>query len=694
MAEKDVPENLRALQAENAALKQRVAILEQHEKALHKRVESLRTLLDALPASVFLIDREGIIQQANAAIANRFGIRVEDLLGRCVYTLIPPDAINERKSLLEEAIQQQHPVWHEEKRDGRYIASTIIPIVGSNDTIQHIAVFKFDVTDRVQIWGAYQSLEEALRKSEERLRANEERYRILVETSPSAIILTDLDGTIRFCNGQAAALFGYASVDDLQGKNGSVLISTNHMTPDPLIYVQRIIKSGNLRNIQYTMRRCDGGQFPAEVSSSVVTDSNGYPTALILVVQDVSERKLAEQSLITAYDNLAELNNHVSRSRNLLQAIFDGLGDGLLLLDGAGCVQLANKALAALFNKTPDELVGQKWSDLCAYLAGRENSEKEPNKETTSTVLLSNTHAHTSKPIQSQRVRYHKLDGTTCILDLQTIALYGSGNNIEQTIVHVADVTEHTKLQARVIENERFAASGRMVARVAHEINTPLQSLQTSLELAQIASDEDRNTFLAYALEEIQRVGRIVLQLLDLYRSNASTHGPVDINILIERLLLLIGKRLSDQNVQFEPNLAPDLPAVQGRADELMQIFLNLMVNALDAMPEGGHLYAQTKMLTAEQEVGDATGRTHTSPASVMVTITDTGCGISPELQEHIFDPFVTSKAEGTGLGLSISKQIVQKHHGSITVESQLGKGSTFTVILPLTTKKEQRKTL
>lgn len=693
MAEKDVSQSLSILQAENAALKQRVAILEQNETELRERVEALRTLLDALPASVFLIDSEGIIQQANAAIANRFGMRIEDMLGRCVFALIPPDTIKERQRLLEEAIQQRHPVWHEEKRDDRYIASTIIPIVDSNDTIQHIAVFKFDMTDRVQIFGAYQSLEEALRESEERLRANEERYRILVETSPSAIILTDLDGTIRFCNGQAAALFGYASVDDLRGKNGSVLISSNHMTPDPLIYVQRIIKSRNLRNIEYTMCRCDGGQFPAEVSSSVVTDSHGYPTALIIVVQDVSERKLAEQSLITAYDNLAELNNHISRNRNLLQAIFDGLGDGLLLLDGGGHVQLANKALAALFNKTPDELVGQKWSALCAYLAGAENGVKEPSKEALSTMLLSDSHAHTPTP-QSQRVRYHKRDGTTCILDLQTIALYGPGNNIEQTIVHVVDVTEHAKLQARVIENERFAASGRMVARVAHEINTPLQSLQTSLEMAQIASDEDRNTFLAYALEEIQRVGRIVLQLLDLYRSNASIRGPVDINLLIERLLLLIGKRLRDQKVLFEPNLAPDLPTVQGRADELMQIFLNLMVNALDAMPEGGHLSAQTKVLATEQEVGDTTRETLPSDTSVMVTITDTGCGISPELQERIFDPFVTSKAEGTGLGLSISKQIVQKHNGSITVESQIDKGSTFTVILPLTTKKEPKEIL
>lgn len=374
--------------------------------------------------------------------------------------------------------------------------------------------------------------------AEEALRESEERYRTLIETSPEAILLTGMDRTIRFCNQQAARLFGYASVGELYGLNCEALIVPGLHSSNPLVHVQQLIQTGKLRNIEYTMRRHDGSRFPAEVSSSVVTDKNGFFSSLILIVQDISERK---------------------------------------------------------------------------------------------------------------------------------------------------------QLQARIIESERFAASGRLATSVAHEINTPLQALQTSLEMIRLASDTERNMFLDYALDEIQRIGRIVHQLLDLYRPGAASLGPVELNSLLERLLLFIGKRIRDQHVMIETHLAPELPALLARADELMQVILNLLVNALEVMPEGGTLSITTRLHEvwqpeSEESVGQNEARAQPAVPlqCIEVHIQDTGCGIAIDMQELIFEPFMTTKSCGTGLGLAISRQIVRQHGGSLFVKSQLDVGSTFMLRFPI----------
>jgi PAS domain S-box-containing protein len=498
----------------------------------------------------------------------------------------------------------------------------------------------------------------ASQQAEQALIESEARYRTLVETSPGAILLTDLEGQIQFCNQQAAHLFGYDTADDLRGRNGADLLVSGPLAPGSLAHVRQGAESGDLRNIEYTMRRRDGTRFPAEVSSAVVANQHGVPDALIVIVRDISERKQAEDALTDAYDHLAELNEHLSHSHNLLQAVFDGLDDGLLLLDHTGTVQASNRALAALFGSTPEKLVGQSWAALYPRLAP--DTPGAPGAQ----IALQQRRRY-------QHTRYQNLEGSTRILDVQTIPLplQAAGQGGGQVIVHVTDVTEHVQLHERVIANERFAASGRLAASVAHEINTPLQSIQTALGLIGVADAERRATYLAHALEETQRVARIVRQLLDLYRPGGTT-GPVHLNTLTERLLLLIGKRLRDQRVAVETALDADLPDVHGRADELMQLLLNLLVNAIDAMPEGGTLQICTCAISDP-------------PDHVSIAITDTGGGISPHMQQRIFEPFVTTREHGNGLGLSICAQIVERHGGSISVSSRLDVGSTFTVVLP-----------
>jgi PAS domain S-box-containing protein len=611
-------------------------------------------LIDSISDAIISSDIHGIIQSWNNAAQTIYGWSTREAVGQPVTALLKTSYPSTTPQEVHEYILAEGQ-WEgevvEERKDGKLvnILSSTTLICDRNGVPTGMVALNRDITNRKQ--------------SEQALIESEERYRILVETSPSAILVTGLDNTIHFCNQQAAHLFGYDSVNDLLGHSSAELVATGI---DPLTHMQTVIEAGFIRNMEYTMRRKDGKEFPAEVSSSVIMNTQNKPSALVIVVHDISERKQGEWDLTAANDRLFTMHESVSRNRNLLRAIFDGLEDGLLLLDGDGVVQAVNKAFANLLNLTEEQLVGNTWEHVCQGLESP--FPIDPMKE-----------MYQGEDVQKHRIRYCHPNGTTSILELQMISLCGSDNLVDRIILHVVDLTETLQLEARVLENERFAASGKLAASVAHEINTPLQSIELFLDMAQSAtSNEERETFLRQAREETQWVGQIVMQLLNLYRPSASMPGWLEINNLIERIVLLIGKRLHEQGVVVESHLAEDLPMLWGRANELMQVLINLMVNALDAMQDGGNLTVSTDIKQNKDEEW------------VLITIEDTGSGIPKEIINRIFEPFVTTRDNGTGLGLAISNQIVKQYQGKIHVKSRVGRGSSFTVSLPVTVETEE----
>jgi two-component system NtrC family sensor kinase len=227
--------------------------------------------------------------------------------------------------------------------------------------------------------------------------------------------------------------------------------------------------------------------------------------------------------------------------------------------------------------------------------------------------------------------------------------------------------------QQQLIESERLAAVGKLAARVAHEVNNPLAIIKTGIRIIRSQSpagdSQDPNQAnLQEIEEEIGRIARIVRELLDVSRPS-STREVVQVNEVIRSLHRLLAQSLGDKQIALSVALDGALPPVQISADQLKQVILNMVRNAEDAMPSGGRL----SIKTARQ--GDR----------VELSIADTGCGIPEEHLRHVFDPFFTTKAkeQGMGLGLWVSYGVIQAANGSIVVESDFGKGSTFRVSLP-----------
>jgi signal transduction histidine kinase/CheY-like chemotaxis protein len=225
--------------------------------------------------------------------------------------------------------------------------------------------------------------------------------------------------------------------------------------------------------------------------------------------------------------------------------------------------------------------------------------------------------------------------------------------------------------QRALIQAEKMAAAGRLTASIAHEINNPLQAVQNCLHLAgrQELAAPDRKKYLGMAQSELERLMHTVQRMLEFYRPGALDRKPVDVNELLKRLFGLLETQINERLVQVHPLLAAQLPPVLVVGDQIQQVFLNLLLNAIQAMPEGGEIRISTLQ----------------NRRMVEVTFADSGPGVSPEDRERIFEPFVSTKDGGTGLGLSVSYGIIAAHGGSLELLPETaGRGAVFRVSLPV----------
>jgi two-component system sensor histidine kinase HydH len=242
---------------------------------------------------------------------------------------------------------------------------------------------------------------------------------------------------------------------------------------------------------------------------------------------------------------------------------------------------------------------------------------------------------------------------------------------------------QNSQVYERMKERDRLAALGQMAAGLAHEIRNPLGSIKGAAQYLQpigdkLAQQSDAGTkeFLDIIVEEVNRLNKIVSQFLDYARPYRGDQTPLDVNDVVRKTLHLIEKEEGAQRVEILTNLVEALPMVRADAEQLRQVFLNLAINAVQAMPGGGKLQVSTSLRRSTRRGAAA--------AFLEVRFRDTGTGIPVNDVRNLFIPFFTTKEKGTGLGLPISQRIIENHGGTIEVRSQLGAGATFTVLLPI----------
>ncbi|MGH9791241.1 MAG: sensor histidine kinase, partial [Candidatus Acidiferrales bacterium] len=265
--------------------------------------------------------------------------------------------------------------------------------------------------------------------------------------------------------------------------------------------------------------------------------------------------------------------------------------------------------------------------------------------------------------------------GRAIIVNVSIAPLIGKDGERIGRLILVDNISQRVRLEEQLLQNEKLTSLGLLAAGVAHEVNTPLAVISNYIQMLarQLPGDDPRHKIIDRIVKQTFRASEIVNNLLNFSRTGALEFSEVNLNSVVEETLSLVAHPFKTARVNVIKNFSNGLPAVMGSPNRLQQVFLNLFMNARDAMPSGGMI-----------EV-----RTGTYNGSVEVEVTDTGVGIPREQLNRIFDPFYTTKAvgRGTGLGLSVSYGIIKEHAGTIDVRSTPGKGTSFRLEFPVARK-------
>ncbi len=366
-----------------------------------------------------------------------------------------------------------------------------------------------------------------------------------------------------------------------------------------------------------------------------------------------------DPSLAHKIKELEDLVGILSRGKYMWESTFDAITDPVSIISEHYSIERANIAMAKVAGCDIRQIIKKKCYEVFAH--------RDSPCEGCPAKMAWSKH----EPV------LHRLDSSICnrLYEVHAFPYASDKGDSHSMVVHYRDISESERLQEELVQQEKMAAIGMLAGGIAHEINNPLGGILAFTQL--MIRDCNENPAMKADLQEIEhaavRCKKIVSDLLDFSRlSKPKDRQPLDMNPLLEKLFPFLKMEFKSWNIDLITELDFTIPRVMGSANQLQQVFLNLITNACHAMPKGGKLVVKTEAKP------DRT--------LVMVHVTDTGVGIPKENIGKIFDPFFTTKepGKGTGLGLSVSYRIVGDHKGSIVVNSVVGKGTTFTVTLPV----------
>ncbi|HNX48917.1 MAG TPA: PAS domain S-box protein, partial [Thermoanaerobaculaceae bacterium] len=618
------------------------------------------SLIEMLPHAVVVLSG-GRVRLANSAFEKLFGTSLDEIEGRVMDDLFRAGgsgfgiAVLGRDSAATTSSLGKLPEYEIVRPDGQRrwvsVAARFVQYDGA-------ASLMLVLTDLTRL----RHLEEDARRSHK-----------AVETMRLGVTITDPAGRIIYANPAQAQLFGVEPAE-LCGLEGRVLAPREawHAWPEeePEGWQHFSRESVN--------RRSDGAVFPVQLTSDCIRDGDGRLIGRVTICEDLTERKAAEEELRRAHADLEErvrqrtadleaanellrheiavrekVERELEASERRYRTLAEDLDEVIFSLDTDGRVTHISPVIERLTGFSPNELVGNTLAVLV----------QESDGATLRSCLLRTR----SGSRQSVTLGVRTRDGKALHVRLSTVPTVEGGAIVGVRGVLI-DITERRRLEDQLLQSQKLEAVGRLAGGVAHDINNLLQAI-----LGAIQSLQRRAPAIGGELDEVvanvQRGAAVTRQLLLFARRSAARPECLDLNEALQHFSVLL-RRLTCENVDFTMQLAPQPVLVQIDRGQLEQVLMNLVVNAIDAMPGGGTLRL-------------ATGRSESDWS--WLEVADSGCGMTPEVKLHIFEPFFTTKPpeQGTGLGLSVVLGIVTAHGGHLDVTSSLGIGTTFRVSLP-----------
>jgi PAS domain S-box-containing protein len=482
-----------------------------------------------------------------------------------------------------------------------------------------------------------------------------------------AVLVTDSNNDIVLQNRRAELLFR-AGEEDSAGKRRAVWMNNFLFTA--------ALSTWNLERVLATTGRevtlvdpIEGDELIYEVITTPATNYRVGMRGTVSVLKNVTDIRHIGEELARGRERLQSAEEEIRIERDRLDLVLRNVPNAIIVVDNDNQIISMNPAAERLFK--PETATARAMHTALAndakFTSFLAQLRLDPAMSKRGEIVV--TDPKTDDRLEMEVSATEIRDARGAVLAIVSVM---------QDIGRLREL-ERRRLEQVLFDSEKLAATGRLAASIAHEINNPLEAVQNSLYLLQkeLGDDAGAKPYLDIAARETQRMSRILRQMLGFYRQHEALND-VDVNALIEEAIGLVAKRLRERGVQIETRKEAQLPAIRASADQLKQVLLNLLLNAADSMPRGGTITVLTQA-GAGQET-EVYGRD-----AVQIQVRDTGQGIPDEMLAQIFEPFFSTKpGKGTGLGLWVSQGIVQNHGGTLRVRSLVGRGTTFTITLPV----------
>jgi PAS domain S-box-containing protein len=604
--------------------------LDQLSQMILRSQRNFKELIDSLDDVALAISLDGTLRTVNRRVTEVVGIPYSQLVGHKLEEFLAAPLHAEGTGTVARFLEQRHwnGVVQVQLKNGtrpQFYDCVVNAIVKDND-VAGASVLARDVTGH---------------------RDQERRFTQLFESLQEGVYISTPEGKLLDVNPALVAMLGYRSKDELFSLPPEGLNADDDPAP---ILGRTGSQSGSTRTREVRLKRKDGSIAVCVDTSRGVMDAGRivrYQGTLV----DVTEKRAMEWQL--------------RRQEEFRRHLLESFPDLILVLDLQEQYTFVSPRIRDLLGYGPEQLMGKKIE---------ESEDSSPEL-----VKLYRTVASGENPLASCEYGAQHKDGSWRTMLGMASPLLDAEGKPAGVIISVRDITVEKKLEQQIIQSERLAAMGQMIGGFAHELNNPLTSILGMAELLQESEiSESARKQIGILHQQARRAAEIVQNLQYFARPPAPGRSQVNLSELIQRTVHLQTYPLRKSNITVDFLPEPTMPAIIADPNQLMQVFLNLLLNAEQAIREN-------------REKGTIRVRVGRNPDSVWVVFQDDGPGIAPENLPHIFDPFFTTKrpGRGTGLGLSICKTVLREHAGNIEAANAPGGGAIFTITLPVGTGEE-----
>jgi PAS domain S-box-containing protein len=614
------------------------------ERKLREATQEFEKIAEMGDDGIVVIDHAFKITFANQMASEVTGISKEDLIGRNFFTVIG----KQDKEFLEGTVTRGVGIGEKLCTE----MTILTPKGEAKDAEVCIALAK-STTGEVKTYAYIRDIT-ARKKFEKDLKDSEEKLRALFERIRHGLFISSKEGKFLDCNQALLEILDYPAKEEFLAIDIAQDLYVN--PEDRKAFQERIERDGYVKDMEVEFKKKNGEKITVLLTGHPIKNERGEIIGYQGINLDISERKRIE--------------NELREANEFFMNLIESSVDGIIAADMQGNIFIFNKGSETLTGYKAEEVIGK----LHITKIYPEGIAKEVMKK-----LRSPEHGGVGKLLPTQFNVLNKFREEIPIQLSATLIYDGAGKEVASVGIFTdlrPRLMMEKKLQethVQLVSSEKMASLGKLAAGIAHEINNPLGGIliYSSLMMEDLREEDPKRGDLARIVQEAGRCKEIVKSLLEFARQTEPKMEPTDINRAINDGLFFLVNQALFHNIRIVKNLDPFLPFVRGNASQLKQVFMNIIVNAAEAMHGSGTLTITTNAAFDRKRV--------------FVEFTDTGEGIPEENLTRIFDPFFTTKdvGKGTGLGLATSYGIVEDHGGKIGVKSKVSEGTTFTIELP-----------